>query len=124
MPTQLREAVVELVQLHMTKIEPTKKAVRRWLSRLGTETMERLLLLQAADMSSKGVGNPGELTQFDRIRSLVAEIQAENACLSLKDLAINGHDLMALGLSGPQIGQAMNRLLDLVLDEAIENIYK
>jgi len=120
-PTLLREAVVELVQLHMTKIEPTKKVVRRWLSRLGPETMERLLLLQAADMSSKGVENSGELTQFDRIRSLVADIQAENACLSLKDLAINGHDLMALGLSGPQIGQTMNRLLDLVLDEEIEN---
>ena len=120
-PTQLREAATELVQLHMTKIEPTKKVVRRWLSRLGTETMEQLLTLQKADMSSKGTGIPGESAQFDRIRALLAEIQNENACLSLKDLAVNGHDLMDIGLSGPQIGQAMNRLLDLVLDEAIEN---
>ena len=120
-PTQLRESATELVQLHMTKIEPTKKVVRRWLSRLGTETMEQLLTLQKADMSSKGTGIPGESAQFDRIRALLAEIQNENACLSLKDLAVNGHDLMDIGLSGPQIGQAMNRLLDLVLDEAIEN---
>ena len=120
-PTQLRESATELVQLRMTKIEPTKKVVRRWLSRLGTETMEQLLTLQKADMSSKGTGIPGESAQFDRIRALLAEIQNENACLSLKDLAVNGHDLMDIGLSGPQIGQAMNRLLDLVLDEAIEN---
>ena len=83
--------------------------------------MEQLLTLQKADMSSKGTGIPGEAAQFDRIRALLAEIQNENACLSLKDLAVNGHDLMDIGLSGPQIGQAMNRLLDLVLDEAIEN---
>ena len=40
---------------------------------------------------------------------------------SEKDLAVNGHDLMAIGLSGPQIGKTMNRLLELVLDEQIEN---
>ena len=72
-------------------------------------------------MSSKGTGIPDESTQFAHIRSLLEEIRAENACLSLKDLAVNGHDLMALGLSGPQIGRTMQRLLDLVLDEAIEN---
>ena len=120
-PTQLREAAVRLVQLHMTKIEPTKKTVRRWLSRLGAEVMDQLLTFQQADMSSKGTGINGRADQFAQIRSLMAEIQAENACLSLKDLAVNGHDLMLLGLSGPQLGHTMNRLLDLVLDEAIEN---
>ena len=120
-PTQLREEAVQLVQLHMTKIEPTKKVVRRWLSRLGSEMMERLLAFQQADMSSKGTGVPEKTEQFSQIRALLDEIRSENTCLSLKDLAVNGHDLMALGLSGPKIGQTMNRLLDLVLDEITEN---
>ena len=120
-PTQLREDVVQLVQLHMTKTEPTKKVVRRWLSRLGPEMMDRLLTFQQADMSSKGTGVPEETDQFSQIRGLLDEILTENACLSLKDLAVNGHDLMVLGLSGPKIGQTMNRLLDLVLDEITEN---
>ena len=120
-PTRLREDVVTLVELHMIRIEPTKKAVRRWLSRLGEETLDRLLILMAADMAATAGGISDSYIDFSTIRSLLAEIRTENACLSLKDLAVNGHDLTALGLSGPQIGQTMRRLLELVLDEKIEN---
>ena len=120
-PTQLREDVVSLIGLHMTKIEPTKKAVRRQLSRLGDGQLQSLLTLQEADMGSKGTGIPKEMAQFSQLRSLIAEIQAENACLSLKDLAINGHDLMDLGITGRAIGETLNYLLDLVLEEQIEN---
>ncbi len=120
-PTQFREDVVNLIGLHMTKLEPTKKSVRRWLSRLGEDTLHSLLTLQEADMGSKGTGIPEEMSQFPQLRAIAAEIQAENACLSLKDLAVNGHDLMALGLEGKAIGQTLNHLLELVLDEAIEN---
>ena len=120
-PTRLREDVLTLIELHMTKIEATKKVVCRWLSRLSEKTMDRLLVFQAADMSAKGTGIPGEYIQFDEIRRLLEEIRTENACLSLKDLALNGHDLMTLGFSGPQIGQTLNRLLELVLDEKTEN---
>ena len=45
----------------------------------------------------------------------------ENTCLTLKDLAINGHDLMNLGIRGRAIGETLNRLLNLVLEEAIPN---
>ena len=49
------------------------------------------------------------------------EIRQEDACLQIKDLAVNGHDLMALGLSGKAIGQMLNRLLELVMDETVNN---
>ena len=118
-PTSLREQVVQLVQLHMTTIVPERKAVRRWLSRLGQETLEQLLQLQGADMGGKSAAcEDGELA---RITALMAEIQAENACLSLKDLAVTGHDLMALGFTGPAIGKALHALLDAVLEEKVEN---
>ena len=120
-PTKLREDVVELIRLHMTKIERTKKVVRRWLSRLGVDRIRQLLILQKADMSSKGTGIPKEIDQFQELSALLEEVLAENACLSLKDLAINGHDLMSLGFAGPAIGRTMNRLFELVLDEKIEN---
>ncbi len=120
-PTKLREDAVRLIELHMHRFEAEKKVLRRWLSRLGSETMDTLLTLQEADMGSKGTGKAQEMDQFPRLRKLIAEIEAENACLSLKDLAVNGNDLMALGLSGREIGQALNRLLELVLDEQAEN---
>jgi tRNA nucleotidyltransferase (CCA-adding enzyme) len=39
----------------------------------------------------------------------------------LKDLAVNGHDLMALGIRGKAVGEALNRLLNLVLEDAVPN---
>lgn len=120
-PTALREQVVLLIDRHMTKIEPETKGVRRWLSRLGPETFDQLLLLQEADMGSKGTGKPAEITQFAQLRELAKQIEAENACLSIKDLAVNGRDLLALGYEGPAIGQALQCLLEQVLDEKLPN---
>lgn len=120
-PTALREEVALLIGQHMTRIEPEKKVVRRWMGRLGEERLEKLLVLQEADMGSKGTGIPREMTQFPQLRAIIAEIRAENACLSLKDLAVNGHDLIALGYRGKAIGQALNALLEQVLDERIPN---
>ena len=120
-PTALREEVVTLIELHMTKLEPEKKVLRRWLSRLGAPMLQQLLTLQQADMRSKGTDITAEFQIFDRIYALLAEINAENACLSLKDLAVNGNDLIALGYTGKAIGITLNRLLELVLDEQLPN---
>ncbi len=120
-PNALREAAVALVRLHMTQIIPEKKTVRRWLGRLGADKLELLLQLQEADMGSKGTGIPREMSQFSQLRAVIEEIQAENACLQLKDLAVNGHDLMRLGITGPAIGNTLNALLEQVLDEKVPN---
>jgi len=120
-PTALRERAVLLIGLHMTRLEPDKRILRRRLSRLGPELLEQLLALQTADMGSKGTGNAEEMEQFPQIRQILEEIYAENACLSLKDLAVNGHDLMALGFTGQAIGACLNRLLELVMEEALPN---
>ncbi len=117
-PTALRQQVVTLIAQHMSPLEPDRKLLRRRLSRLGTDTVCRLLALQRADFGSKGAE---ESAKFDQIHALLQEIEAENACLTLRDLAVSGHDLMALGLQGPAIGKALDRLLQLVLDEAIPN---
>ena len=120
-PTALREQVVTLIAHHMTKLPPDKKVLRRWLGRLGWDTMEALLALQEADMGGKGMGRPKEMAQFPQLRGLLEEIKAEDACLSVRDLKINGHDLMALGYSGKAIGEKLQQLLDQVLDEKIPN---
>ena len=120
-PTALRQRVVLLIEKHMNPIPSERKVLRRWLSRLGSETLEQLLQLQEADMGSKGTGIPEDSAQFTQIRQLMAQIEAENACLSIKDLAVDGHDLMALGYTGKEIGQTLQKLLDQVLDETLPN---
>ena len=53
---------------------------------------------------------------------MIQDILAESTCLRIKDLAVKGNDLMALGYApGPELGQCLERLLNLVLDEAVAN---
>ena len=120
-PTALREQAVHLIAQHMTRLEPEKKLLRRRLSRLGWETVEGLLCLQEADMGSKGTGNPEDTACFARIREILQEIRQENACLKVTDLAVNGRDLMNLGLQGREVGTMLEYLLDQVLEETVPN---
>ena len=120
-PTALRETAVEIIGLHMNKIEASKKAVRRYLNKMGPEKFEMLLCQQTADMCSKGIIHPPVLEHFEELRQIRDQLLAEDACFCLKDLALNGHDLMALGYEGRAIGETLNRLLELVLDEQVEN---
>lgn len=120
-PTVLREQVVTLIAKHMTLPEPDKKYLRRHLGRLGQDTMDALLQLQEADTLATGTVHDAELARFSEVRAILEEIQAENSCLTLKGLALNGHDLMALGYQGKAIGQTLNHLLNLVLEEQCEN---
>ena len=121
-PSALRQQVTELIELHMTKLEPDKKLLRRRLGKLGKERLEQLLQLQEADMGSKGTGNPAEMDQFSVINRLLSEISEEDACFSIKDLAVNGWDLQQLGMApGPDVGKSLHWLLGQVLDEVIPN---
>ena len=120
-PNELRQQVVLLVEQHMNYTEPDKKILRRRLSRLGEQTLRQLLVLQEADTGSKGVISTKEQRYFSEIRKILDELLSENACLHLKDLAVNGHDLIALGYAGPAIGKTLNALLEAVLSEEIEN---
>ena len=115
----LRDEVVFLIDHHMTWPKADRKLLRRYLSRWGKERLMKLLLLQQADSGSKGV--PGDASIFEEIQTIIQELVAENSCLTLRDLAVNGHDLMALGLSGSAIGDCLNSLLAQVLDEKIPN---
>ena len=121
-PTALREQVVLLIAQHMTQLEPDKRILRRRLAQHGEKTVRQMLSLQKADFGSKGTGTAQEEAVFGQIEAILSEILAEDACLGLKDLAVNGKDLMALGFpAGPRLGQCLNRLLEQVLDETLPN---
>ena len=121
-PTALRERVVVLISQHMVKPEPERKFLRRRLSRLGSEVLHQLLTLQEADMGGKGTGKSEEQDEWIEIHRLLSDIEGENACLTIKDLAINGHDLIDLGYApGKAMGQCLQNLLSQVVDETLPN---
>ena len=119
--TALREQVVALIDKHMIWFEVSKKVIRRWISRLGFEMFWDLITLQRSDSMATGTASAAEKAHFDEIEALIREIEGEKSCLTLKDLALNGHDLMALGYRGKAIGEALNRLLSRVLEEELPN---
>ncbi len=120
-PTALRQQAVTLIENHMLPIEADKKLLQRKIRKFGLETLQQLLALQKADFAGKGVDEESE-TDFDAIAALLEEIAREDACLNVKDLSVNGNDLIALGFdAGPDIGACLEHLLDLVQDEKIAN---
>lgn len=119
-PNALREDVVALICGHMAR-RLTKKSLRRLVSRMGFDMVLSMLRLQEADMGSKGTGEAEEENVFPQLYGLLEEIRQEDTCLSVKDLAVDGNDLMALGLTGKAVGDALQSLLEQVLDEALPN---
>ena len=121
-PTGLREQVVFLVGHHMTPLDPDKRLLRRRLGQYGEQTVRDLLALQRADYSSKGTGVLQESDTFDQTEALLNQILEEDACFTVRDLAIDGRDLLALGFApGPKLGACLDELLQQVQDEVLPN---
>ena len=119
-PTALRQQVVKLIEWHMTPLEPDKRILRRRLGQLGAEGVRQLLALQQADFSSKGTKEESDV--FDRIAQLLRELENEAACLTVRDLAVSGNDLLALGFApGKALGNCLDALLAQVQDELLPN---
>lgn len=113
-----RERVVLLVERHDAQLPPRSQVIRRWLNRLGPEAFFQLLEVKRAD----GMGqNPEKvrdrLAELDEIRAKAEQILAEKQCLTLKDLAVDGRDVIAAGIEpGPEVGKVLEGLLDQVLN--------
>jgi len=120
-PNALREQVCTLIGLHMTRLEEDERLLKRRVSKLGWENVELLLQLQEADMGSKGTGKAEEMDQFRRIREILTQIRQQESCLSLKDLEVDGRDMLDLGLRGKNIGIMLEKLLDGVLEGQLPN---
>lgn len=120
-PNSVREKTETLIRYHDSVIEEDPRLVRRWLNRLGEETFFDLLSLQRGDTAALAPAYCTRQDHFDRLEALAREILAETPCLQLRDLAVNGHQLMALGLQGREIGAALHFLLDQVLEGTVPN---
>ncbi|MBQ9118895.1 MAG: CCA tRNA nucleotidyltransferase [Lachnospiraceae bacterium] len=99
------------------------RTMRRILNRVGTDKIDLLFTLQEADLHAQNPTLlPDKLTQLDSARRLTAEIIAANQCVSLKELAVNGSDLIAAGFApGKELGIILAALLEHVLEQPEDN---
>ncbi len=119
----LRRRVVTLVEYHDVLLSAQDKTIRRWLGRLGPETFFQLLEVKRADILGQAPEKLGSrLDELAEIRARAEQMTAEGQCLTLKELAVNGRDIIAAGARpGPEVGRVLAALLDRVLDEEAPN---
>lgn len=119
--TALREQVAFLILHHMDAIPEDKAQLAKKLSKYGADNMKKLIALQMADDAGKGKKKVN-IQHYKKVFKVLEEIEKQNVCLQIKDLAIDGHDLMDLGFeAGPALGQCEKQLLELVLSGEIPN---
>jgi putative nucleotidyltransferase with HDIG domain len=118
------ELLVALVAHHMFFYTPewTDGTVRRFVNRVQPERIPLLFSLREADIVSRGRGEDREC-ETRELRARIARVAAEDAALRVKDLEVNGADVMrVLGVGpGPEVGRVLNRLLERVLDDPALN---
>jgi hypothetical protein len=96
-------------------------AVRRFIRKIGLETIPALFALRRADNIGSGAKSPRMYALDALWRRVQEEIDAANA-FSLRDLLVDGNDLKALGVpEGPQIGRVLNALFERVTDDPALN---
>ncbi len=120
-----RDRVVGLVRHHLIcySDEWSDAAVRRWLRRVTPELAEDLYALGRADAVGKGSDPQPEFDNLRRLQARVEQLLAEGAAVSIRDLAINGRDLIStVGLQpGPIMGEILRELLEEVTDSPERN---
>ena len=113
--------VTLLVRQHMFyyQDEWTDGAVRRFMKAVGVENIKPLLKLREADRLGSGNRKDKESKAIPKLLARIDKIIEEENAITVKDLKINGNDLMQeFNLKpGPIVGKILNYLLDLILDE-------
>ena len=113
--------VTLLVRQHMFyyQDEWTDGAVRRFMKAVGIENIKPLLKLREADRLGSGNRKDKESKAIPKLLARIEKIIEEENAITVKDLKINGNDLMKeFNLKpGPIVGKILNYLLDLILDE-------
>lgn len=117
------ELVSRLVKWHDVSIMPEKKAVRRAASRIGKDIFPLILGVKAADLAAQSDYHRAEKREWlEKLCSLYDEIKREGDCLTLKELAVDGRDLMEAGMMpGPQLGRTLQSFLEIVLEDPEKN---
>lgn len=116
-----QETICRLVRMHDVNIPLTESGVRRMLRKLGEEDFRRLIQVKRGDNLAQHPAYLQRQQWLDQLEQLLCVVLQEDQCFSLKQLAVNGNDLLALGLRGKAIGETLDKLLDLVVEGEVPN---
>lgn len=110
--------VTKLIRWHDYRMPAEKKNVRKAMSKISAELFPMYLLVKRADILAHSMyRREEELENLSGLQKCYEEIVADHECVSLKQLAVTGTDLIGIGMKpGKQIGEVLNELLRIVLE--------
>lgn len=113
--------ILQLIKYHDMPIADDEKVLKRLLNRFGEQASLQLVAVHCADTIGQHPAYHARLDTYAAIRNTLQKLIDRRACFALKDLCVNGHDMMARGLEGRAIGDALRYLLEAVIDGAVSN---
>lgn len=110
--------VTKLVQYHDYRFEATDKNVRRAMNRIGVELFVYYMEVRRADVLAQSMYLRDEkINNLDEIEEIYEKIVTDQQCVTIKDLAVSGKDLIQAGMKpGKELGEKLEQMLELVLD--------
>lgn len=117
------DKVAALVRWHDDNPELSEKTIRRAVSRIGKERYPALFAVKRADtLAQSQFQREEKLSYIDGYEKMYREILEKEQCLSIKELAVSGTDLIAAGMKpGREIGEMLKLLLEAVLEAPEKN---
>ena len=123
--THTIEKVAELVQHHDATLVPTKHSINRMINRLHHNQYEDLWMVCNCDWLAHNPSHPRYqplIVELDACITLYREMQQAKQIITRKDLAINGNDIMDIGIpQGKQVGLVLENCLQMVISEQMPN---
>ncbi len=118
----LTDRVCRLTEAHDIPLDPSRRTLLRRLNVYGEEDLRALFIIHRADRIATGTRNPQHADErFRELNTALDLLLAGQPCYRLKDLAVGGKDLLALGFRGPRVGALLQTLLNRVIDGELPN---
>ena len=120
---EIIETVKTLILYHDVRLSDNRKQIKRLLSKIGEKNFRYLLKIQKADILAQSTYlREDKLQKYSQSVAIFEQIIKDNECLNLKDLAINGSNLIHIGITkGEDIGKTLKYLLLKVIDDELPN---
>ncbi len=119
---EVYDKVITLIRYHQGVENVDDIRVKRWLAKIGSDYTKALFKVRISDLYAHNPDKIGyELKKLNELLIELDEIVAAGEAFKISDLAVNGNDLIALGYKGKEIGEKLNEILMLVVDDRLNN---
>lgn len=116
------DRVTKLIRYHDIPLDTSEHSLLRRLNRFGQDDLTALIHIRQADSTATGTVSAEDADrEANELLNALRALIDKKPCFSLRSLAVNGNDLLEIGLSGKEIGQTLQKLLDGVMAGEIEN---